>query len=209
MSFWLNSLTPTVVVAACALLFAVGSFWWLNARRGKLRSFEPYSFAAFNQPELVLLRIPLVLHNTGAAPLVVQNLRLRIPGAGLTLPLPWRSSRTRVDPRQGEETQLPAVFAIPGRTAEVRLIEFGAPLPGFVLATREYRAVIDVKLGHRKQWSTLVAFALRAENVTAKDSYIAYSNAPHDVSKEGLANAQAKLEDALKRQSQSPPETIP
>ena len=70
---------PAVVVAACALLFTVASFWWLNARRGRLRSFEPHSFAAYYTPALALIRVPVIFYNNGAAPIVVQDLRLVFP----------------------------------------------------------------------------------------------------------------------------------
>jgi len=49
-------------------------------------SFEPHSFAACVTPELSRLRFPLVRYNTGAKPIVVQNIQLWFPEKGpLTL----------------------------------------------------------------------------------------------------------------------------
>lgn len=108
-------MTPAVIVAACALAFTVASFWWLNARRGKLRSFEPHTFAGvFSEPAMLLLRFPLVLHNTGPVPLIVQNLRLRFPNEGVALPLPWRTSRVQLKPDEEDGAQMPSVFVVPG-----------------------------------------------------------------------------------------------
>jgi hypothetical protein len=71
-------LTPSLVISTCALLFTIGSFWWLNARRGKLRSPRPHSFAAAFTPHDLLINLPLILHNTGAPAVVVQDFRLRL-----------------------------------------------------------------------------------------------------------------------------------
>ena len=67
---------PSVAIASLALLFTVGSFWWLNARQGRLKSYEPQSFAACRIPDKLRLLFPLVLYNSGATPIVVQDMRL-------------------------------------------------------------------------------------------------------------------------------------
>lgn len=59
--------------------------------------------------------------------------------------------------------------------------------------------MIEVKLGHRKQWITLVEFTLRAAHIIEPDVYITYSNSPHDLTKEDMANASAKLATVMKR----------
>jgi hypothetical protein len=82
-------LTSAAVVAICALIFTVASFWWLNARRGRLKTFEPHTFAAAITPQIVRLRLPLVLYNTGAIPIVVQNLRVSFQSEQNSVPLPW------------------------------------------------------------------------------------------------------------------------
>jgi hypothetical protein len=195
--------TPAVLVAACALAFTVASFWWLNGRRGALRSYEPHSFAGqFQDPAVLFLRFPLVIHNTGPVPLVVQNLRLRFPDENSPLPIPWRSSRSQLGPDKGDNPQLPSVFAVPGRGVETRYVEFGGPFPGLAFEARDYRAVIEVKLGHRDRWVTLLDFTLRLAHVIDPDHYIAYSNAPNDLTKEDLAKAHAKLRQIMERVEQ-------
>ena len=56
------------LIATLALLFAVGSFWWLHARHGRLKSYAPEAFAGYMKPEEVTIRLPLAIANTGAAP---------------------------------------------------------------------------------------------------------------------------------------------
>jgi hypothetical protein len=189
--------SASVLVACLALVFAIGSFWWLNGRRGRLKSFEPHSFALGIMPAdlVVLLRFPLVLYNTGATPIVVQDIRLTFPKEPhATPPLPWRNTRSQIMPRPDESHALPAVFSVPGRTAQQIFIEFGGPFPGVIPKARDYQVLIEVKLGHRREWKKLIQLTIRAAHVTSIDHYVAYSNAPHDLTPEVIAEAEASLE---------------
>jgi len=47
-----------VVISILALLFTLGSFWWLNARRGSLEAATPQSYAFVDG---FRLRLPLAL----------------------------------------------------------------------------------------------------------------------------------------------------
>jgi len=111
-------------------VFTVASFWWLNARQGVLRSWEPHSFAAAVTPQLARLRFPLVLYK-----------------------------------------------AVDGVTASDQSHEFGAPFPGFVPEARDYRAVIEVRLGHdrtkddlRKADAALGALLAKLQESSASDN---------------------------------------
>jgi hypothetical protein len=55
----------SIVIAVAALLFTVGSFWWLN-RRGRLVGAAPDAYAIANPPHDLLIRFPLAIFNTGA-----------------------------------------------------------------------------------------------------------------------------------------------
>lgn len=201
---------PQVLVAACALVFTVASFWWLNVRRGRLVSFEPHSFAAYYSRPVLLVRLPLVLHNTGAAPIVVQDLRLAFPHEpDSVIPLPWRTTRDRIDPRDDDKPRLPAVFAVAGRSAERHFIEFGCPFPGFALEPRDYSARIEVELGHRKGWQPLLNLPIRAGHITTPDRYLAYSNSPNDVTPEDRQKAAAALQSVLDKVQAAQTDTRP
>lgn len=84
-----------LLVTVLALLFAVGSFWWLNARRGHLEVARPRTYAF---SKLVRLRLPLAFFNTGAAALVVADLQLVI-NEEPPLALRWITTRTVLRPR--------------------------------------------------------------------------------------------------------------
>lgn len=170
-------LTSAAVVAVCALLFTVASFWWLNARRGRLTSFEPHTFAAAITREQVRLRLPLVLYNTGAIPIVTQSLRLRFLGEpDSAQPLPWVGSRSQIKPEPDDGYAFPAAFSVAGRTAHQIFVEFGTRSLGFTLEARDYPVRIEVKLGHKKEWQPLLTFSLQAGQITEPGFYITYEN---------------------------------
>ncbi|MFF9640534.1 hypothetical protein [Kitasatospora aureofaciens] len=197
-----SSLPAAAIVAGCALLFTIGSFWWLNARRGRLQSFEPHTFAGCATSSVTLLRIPLVLYNTGAKPIIVQDLQLRFPDEpAFIASLPWRTTRNQLKPAPDDGHAFPAVFAVKGRTAEQLFVEFGAPFPGFLPEARDYRVSIEAKLGHRQGWIgfrtdrvELLAFTLRVGHMVSPDAYITYSNSPRDLSAGDVQKANDALE---------------
>ncbi|MFC8360382.1 hypothetical protein ACFUIY_10960 [Streptomyces griseorubiginosus] len=199
-----SSLPAAAVVAACALVFTVASFWWLNARQGVLKTWEPHSFAAAVTPQLARLRFPFVLYNTGARAIVVVDLRLSFPDEERSvLALPWTSTRDRLRPESEDALRLPAPFAVDGRKAQQVFIEFGAPFPGFVPEARDYKTVVEARLGHRRlldrmlrrnqNWQPLIAFTLRAGHIMNPGSYIAYSNRPDDRTEDDIRKADAAL----------------
>lgn len=197
-----SAFDPGWVIATCALVFTVASFWWIHARQGKLRGFEPHTYAAVvGGAELLLIRLPLVLYNTGPKPIVVQNLRLMFPdGPAGFGGLPWRNTRSQLKPVPEDLGDLPAVFAVPGRTAQPWFIEFGGPFPGIVPEAREYIVRVEAKLGHRRQdWTTVLTFPLRAQNMTNPSAYIAHSNNPWYLSEEERAKVKEAGQALLKQ----------
>ncbi|AYN37786.1 hypothetical protein D9753_01030 [Streptomyces dangxiongensis] len=185
-------------MSACALVFTVASFWWLNARQGRLKAWEPHSFAAIVRCSTARLRLPLVLHNTGPKPIVVQDLILTFPHEPAShLPLLWVSSPSRLQPGPDGEAKLPAGFVVAGREARQLFIEFEAPFSGFLPEARDYKAQIQVRVGHRKGWRPLLMFTLRAANILDPDRYTVYNNTPLELTKEDQKRADAALLELL------------
>jgi hypothetical protein len=175
---WTSLVGPAIAVLA--LMFTIGSFWWLQARQGRLRSYPPLSFAFGGNQKLALIRLPLVLYNSGAKPIIVQDLRLSFPEQPGVTPLPWRSLRSQLRPAAEDSLKLPAAFSVPGRTAQQHFIEFGVdsadPLPGIDLQAQEYRVSVEVLMGHKRKWRRLVTFALEGKHIDLSGAYLAYSN---------------------------------
>lgn len=191
----------SIVVASLALLFTIGSFWWLNARQGRLKSFEPQSFAACRTPDTLRLLFPLVLYNTGAKPIVVQDLRLRFASEPRwQMPLPWTGTRSGL---AADDHAFPAVLSIPGRSAQQMFVEFGGSFPEVTPLARDYEARIEAKVGHRKNWKRLITFTLRGAHITHPDRYIAYSNSPHDLTEATVKESEAALQQLISRRHHS------
>ncbi|MFF3274847.1 hypothetical protein ACFYWU_28560 [Streptomyces chrestomyceticus] len=190
-----SALPAAAIVASCALAFTILSFWWLNARQGRLKAYEPHSFAAAVTSEKTLIRVPLILFNTGPKPIVVQNFRLVIQeGFADPLFLDWKTTRDRLRPERGDDPRLPSVFVVDGRSAIQLFIEFGTSFPNFIPERREYSVAIEYKLGHRKGWGKLLTFSLRLDNLRDPEKYLPYSNEPGGVSEEDRRRAQSALE---------------
>ncbi|WNO76905.1 hypothetical protein [Streptomyces sp. AM8-1-1] len=193
-----SSLSAASVVSISALVFTVASFWWINARQGRLETWEPQSFAAICRGSMVRLRLPLVFHNTGAKPIVVHDLMLSFPDEPVShLPLLWKASPSRLQPGPDEESKLPAVFVVPGREAQQFFIEFEAPFSGLIPEARDYKVRIQVRVGHRKGWRSLLTFTLRTTNITYPDRYTVYNNVPVELTKEDRKKADNALWELL------------
>jgi len=170
------------IVSVITLIFTLSSFYWLFARRGKLVSYEPQTYAAsitrFNEELGLLICMPLVLEATGARSIVILDLRITFPNdPKLEKPLVWVTSRPRLQPLAGDQPTLPAVFPIPSRQAVQYFIEFGGPFPEFHEDKRDFHVQIEAKVGHDKKWHRLNDFPLRIGRVQG-NQYLTYTNEP-------------------------------
>ncbi|WP_143658460.1 hypothetical protein [Streptomyces sp. Tue6028] len=200
-----SSLPAAAVVGAMALLFTVATFWWLNARLGALKSWEPQTYAMSLSPDYVRARLPLVLFNTGARSIVVLDMRMRFPDEPEAIwPLRWTGMSDELMPKSADDVVAPAGFAIGGRTAEQRVVSFSVPSPGFIPEVREYQVVLEAVLGQRKlwqralrrdsRWQPFLHFTLRLGPMQYSGSYGAYSNSPLELKPEDLRAPDVAME---------------
>lgn len=182
-------------------------------RRGRLKGFMPHSFAAFIDGIILFLRFPLVIHNTGAAPLVVLDLQLKFPDEPTSVtPLPWRTSRAHLSPSPGDEGIYPAAFSVAGRTAQQVFIEFGGPWPGIYMeAGKTYRCRIEAKLGHSENWRELITFPLALPRMMDPATNTTYKNSPWKPSADDIRKIDALSNELLQMLKDiwtpKPPET--
>lgn len=178
-----------------ALLFTAATFWWLNARLGVLKSWEPQTYAMSLSRDYVRVRLPLILYNTGASSIVVLDMRMRFPDEPQALwPLRWSGTSEELMPRSVDDVAAPTGFAVAGRTAEKTVASFSVPSPGFIPEVRDYQVVVEAVLGQRKlwrrvlkrddRWQPFVRFTLRLGPMRYSGSYVGYSNAPYDLKPE-------------------------
>ena len=180
-----------MVVAACALLFTVGSFWWLYARPGRLLMTEVRTFAALIQTGGAVLRIPVTLYNTGAKPLVVADLRLSLASAGLASMALAANFRKSVRTSEDDVDDFTYPFVVPGRSVVTKFVEFGAK-PTIMATGEPTLARLEVLVSHRG-WRRAGECVIRTDSISRPESYIAYSNDPDDWVSDHLERAHAAL----------------
>jgi hypothetical protein len=154
-------ITPSVGTAVLALLFTVGSFWWIQVRRGRLRCYTSHSYSGAFTPNKLVFVLPLVLHNPAPAPLIVADLRLRIDALGqgprdglakLPMNLRWIASHTSVYPKN-DTRAYSAPFAVDGRKAVEKFIEVQRDDPPTLLEDGPYKASIEALIEPRRWWA--------------------------------------------------------
>lgn len=184
----------SVFVSILALGFTVGSFYWIQVRRGRLRSYKPRTYAGFYGQQMHLV-LPLVLHNTGPAPIVATDFRLILDvgigpadrqqdGFRLPIMMPWSAIQASIHP--GKELGPsggrvhPSPIPVEGRRAVEHFIEFAAGGKKLDLAAGPYSARIEVLLGHTDRWRELVTFPLHTQLATDDTSarFITRTNDP-------------------------------
>ncbi|WP_420000100.1 hypothetical protein [Streptomyces boninensis] len=174
------SWTVPAIVATCALAFTIGSFWWMNERRGRLRSYAPHTFGAWVKDRQLFVHLPLVIYNTGPKPLIVQNLRLCFSDgpAGIE-PLLWNGCLAEARKSHIAKNAKPAIFSVPGRQALQLFVDFGSELP----QDRPHKehlcdrtATIEAMLGDRDAWGPLVRFTLQLGRVQGPYEFGMYRN---------------------------------
>lgn len=180
-----------LAISGMALLFTVSSFWWLHARPGKLRTYEPTTWAGYVRRDRSAIRMPLVLHNTGASALVVIGLRLRFVEG--TEAMAWEWTRTRVDPKGDDIKDVTSPFSIRGGGTAELVAEFVGAFPGVVPDQRAYPVAIEARSSLHDGWREILRFDLQLKNLVHPANYIVYTNQPDYLDDQQLAEGAANL----------------
>lgn len=173
-------------VALLALLFSVGSFWWIHARKGSLVSYPVITFSGLIDASELQIRIPVVIYNTGAAPSVIRAMKLTYVGVDKKVhTLQSQTFLKTIDPKDSHSDFVHA-FAIPGRTVitkHVKFVEASAPstAPG-----KETLFVLQVLRDENAGWTGLRA--IRIHTGLLIDRLITMSNDPAHWNVDTLSN---------------------
>ncbi len=54
-------MTAPVFISCLALIFTVGSFYWLQARKGRLKLYPVITFSGYWNKSRLVLRLPVIL----------------------------------------------------------------------------------------------------------------------------------------------------
>lgn len=165
-------MTPSIVIAVLALLFTISSFWWIQVRRGRLVCPAPGTYAGYFGDDRLLVVLPLVLYNTGPAPIVILDFRLWLkkPDGQPPLHCRWRAVQPGINPAgsDGAGRVFPSPLPVEGRRAVERFIEFGCLSPNLDPTKGPYAATVEMKVSHRKDWQTLISFDFNSQ-ISAAD----------------------------------------
>lgn len=168
-----------VTISILALLFTVFSFWWMNWRRGAIRlprALRSYSGCA--KSGKLLLDIPIVMFNSGALPIVVENLRLRLRGSESNEErLFFNATMSKLASDEGRAFARP--FAVPGGDVTEFVAEFQSRKTSFEFREGEYWVAVDARVGHRDGWVGLEDYRLvvKADDLkTLNSARIAHDN---------------------------------
>jgi hypothetical protein len=179
-------LNAAEIIAICALLFTIGSFWWLSARPGKLQIMgEPRSYAFAAQGNLIL-NLPLVFNNSRPLAAVAINLRLRLNTPGFPLVVPFIATRDAVQPKE-DGREMAAAIVIQGRETRLICCEFISRPFDVVIATAiNIPVTVDafvVRWWRAPVWRPLLTFTLRIpeQAATQRNQYITYDNQLSDL----------------------------
>lgn len=174
-----------LAISVMALLFTSGTFWWLNARQTALRCYEPTTWAAGLKRERAHIRLPLVLHNPGAVPVVVLAMRLRFIEDDTVLK--WEWTRSTVQPKEGDVRDVAQPVSVPPRTVLELVPEFKGVLPGVLPELRAHPLVVEAITSRGRGWELLLESHLQFKNFLHPLSYIAYTNDPDYLTEQQLA----------------------
>lgn len=107
-------MTAPVFISCLALLFTIGSFYWLQARKGQLKLYPVITFSGYWNTSRLVLRLPVILFNSGARPRVITALRLVTTGdKGTRIVLECHSFRKTIDPMSEDMEDMAHAYAIP------------------------------------------------------------------------------------------------
>jgi hypothetical protein len=113
----------TPVVGIAALLFTVETFWWNNWRRGSLSVDIPRTYGAVQNESGIRLLLPLAIKNTGAIPIAVTALRLKIGDTRQDF-VPYTVARPSMKLDSKTPWEFASNFMVAGRAIEIRFCEF-------------------------------------------------------------------------------------
>ncbi len=174
---------PSLIISCLALAFTLFSFWWMNWRKGQLIVGPPRSYAACsNGPNsLIILQLPLVFYNDGAATQVVQNLRLSLEQKNNKSKI-LHFNNTLSDLASDSNKKWARQFAIGGRKSYSSIFVFQRKAGNFVFAPEKCKAILEAKIDKGNRWQVLLTFEIQTPankiNILNSNTLIAYDNDP-------------------------------
>lgn len=167
---------PSVIVACCALVFTVGSFYWLQARKGRLKLYPVTTFMGAANNRTFVLRVPIIIYNSGARPRVVCGIRLRWQGDKKFL-FECHTFRKTIDAQPGDHEDYAHPYVIPGRNVVTKFANFRGEDFACHLSDKSSIFDVEVMLDDQPEWKPLGPVRIHTE-IMNDTGYVTYSNIP-------------------------------
>jgi len=175
--------SAALLISIFALFFTIFSFWWMNWRKGKIIVGPTRSFAATSKSEddLLIIQLPLVFYNDGAASQVIQNLRLTLVQNGNRSAILYFNN-TVPDLVNTKTREWARQFAVEGRKSYSSVFVFQWKPGNFIFHKGKCQAILEGKLNNDEKWKKMLTFDLQisAKSVNTMNSgqLIPYDNDP-------------------------------
>lgn len=172
--------TAALLISGFALLFSIASFYWMNWRRGRIHVGPPKSYVTMGSQDAKLtMKLPLVFFNSGAIPIVIQDLQLVFVGEKSPDPLVFTATSPMLEKSEGRA--LAFQFPVRGREAASLICEFQR-VPGNLLFDQQtYRLDLEAKLDKATKWKQIASFELHVSEKAMQfinRNSIAHNNVP-------------------------------
>jgi hypothetical protein len=176
------SLDPSLIISILALIFTVVSFWWMNWRRGKLVVFEPRTYALSSTDNHIIIDLPLVFLNKGAATRVVRNLKLIVTQENTSVVMYFNNTTSDLGIVENKQNKWARAFPIPGRESYSRVFNFVNSQTSLQFVSGEAKLELKVIADGKDSWKKLLEFTvlISEDNVSKinSSSFIPYDNNP-------------------------------
>jgi hypothetical protein len=147
-----------LALSLVAIAFSAFTFWWLNWRPGKLHLNIPTTYAGYGGSDKLLLEFPFVFYNGGGTPVVVDDLRIRLPQEP-GIPLAFNATVDKIGTDEGRVFSTP--FWIGPRQAVGLICEFQRAPGDLSFELRDYKLILEGRLNGSRSWKRLLTFSLR------------------------------------------------
>jgi hypothetical protein len=185
----------SLVVAIAALVFTIASFWYIHLFPGKLSGIPPHLFAGHASASKGLLRLPIVIFNSGANAKAVTRMKLTLESGSEKDLMPPQAVRSRLEPREDDREDYFHAFVVPGRSVVTKYVDFqSVGAPRAMVAGKPARARLKIRVGESDEWDLLFDAELRTDTMANPESMITYSNDPAHWPKTQLERAAKALE---------------
>ena len=166
------------LISSIALLFTIFSFWWMNWRQGRLKISNIRTYAAISKENKIIVELPLIFFNSGAIPILVENLRLNLIGPdNERYCLVYVATVNKLGTDENRAFATP--FAVHGGKAIEMICEFQCKSNNFGFYEGSFELELEALLGHKTGWNRLRNFTLQIselEAITMNNMFKAYDN---------------------------------